>query len=73
MDTIVDELLVEFGDVILDKLEPLDKTELIKQGSEIFTQMESENLPDHMKVLCSYILTVLEAVYANNHEPNKLN
>ena len=73
MDGIINELLVDFGDLTLDKLDILDRTELLGVGGELFSVVECDDTEDHIKVLSSYILTVLEAVYINKHESNKIN
>ena len=68
MIKIIEEMLSDFGDLVLDRFEDKSELELENIMSELDRYIGSDSTQDHIKIICSYIKMIAEAAYANNYK-----
>ncbi len=73
MEDVINDHMVQFGDLVLDRFQSLDEAETLECAKVIASILESDLPEDHVKVLVDYLKSILEVVYANKYEQNRIN
>tara|TARA_R110000822_G_scaffold15369_6_gene52979 strand:- start:1157 stop:1411 length:255 start_codon:yes stop_codon:yes gene_type:complete len=72
MIKVIEEMLSDFGDVVLDRFEDESKGILEAYMFSLDSYINLESTPDHIKILCSYIKLIIESAYVNNYKTDAI-